>query len=944
MKHLALITTIGLAFSLACAKKRPVEKVQTLDASRWAKGVFENGQKWLYKVTIVNNTANAALGFVGLQSDMRLGTFRFTENSLEFLSSEEVFGDDTNNAKVINSWSGTHSDYHRAVVGGQVSNVESENDEIPWNEKSFFIVDWTSAIVSEEDSFGYGIRGSRCFDKAGSRLIKDSESIESEHVTFTIAVDFKGNGKCAWTDDIQTLHYKYSFIPDKPTDYEPYVYTGEVDPLMKKYGYFNTVVPRVDANNRLQYDFVMNRWDPKKTHTFYFAEDFPNEYKWIYNDPEAGIFARTNKLFEENGIATRFEIQDNDGSKKFGDLRYSFIKFIDHPERQAPLGYGPSDAHPITGEIITANSMMWISDLKFYALRYRDEVEYEKIQDASSSIYREMGNILGNGPTNWTETAGFLENADLSFYYRYLVPEFTYSSPGNYFTRAIDNTPFQGYERTNQYIVDKLGPTSSLPTHLQATEETIREGLEKYANAEKYGNNSFTVFEFNEAIFGNSGNTFQDATSEQVINDILYRVAVHEFGHNLNLRHNFYGSVDARINRIRGEDLSLKRTSSVMDYLTGSDEVGLAYDWEDYDRAALLYAYSDGKVDMAKKTGIVHLYCTDDHEFFNPMCNTFDQGATPTEILMSMIDNYDSSYRWRNFRYDRAIWDTRSYEGRMLQTMLRIKLMVKLYQETFLPSQVAQEMAGLDFLSPTFKDNLTAFIRQDITEAVKLSAAFFAAVIKQSSFDRDHSNLYDEFTGQLKQVGIYPDKAWAQRFLMFDDAFPLNPNFGFIPVSYINLRSNTQIGPVVDSILFDSFVNAGEAPYTDFDDLGRLYYGINAARFFDFEGEQGAVDLMKIECFTSRTFNSQFGVDSATLDPGFNRLTPDWATLDANANDYFKTETEVLATVINDEVYVTGPTKNRYAAGVFLNNDLNGVLNSHRFYKDITRGEVESCQ
>ena len=38
----------------------------------------------------------------------------------------------------------------------------------------------------------------------------------------------------------------------------------------------------------------------------------------------------------------------------------------------------------------------------------------------------------------------------------------------------------------------------------------------------------------------------KNVSDEQIINDILYRVAIHELGHNLNLRHNFYGSVDAK--------------------------------------------------------------------------------------------------------------------------------------------------------------------------------------------------------------------------------------------------------------------------------------------------------------------------------------------------------------------------------------------------------------
>ena len=947
MKLWTIIIMTSL-LGLSCAKKREVEKVQALDASRWEKSVFDNSQDWLYKVTVVNNGANAKLGFIGLQSDLKMGKFRFTESRLEFISSTDVYGDGDSTAKVINSWGGQHSDYHRATVGGKVSNRESENNEISWDEKSFFIIDWTQATIEERNTLAYGM-SSRCYNKKNSRLIKDTEEITNEHISFTLAVDYELDNRCVDQYDylsgekLLTVHFKYSFIPDPKTDYKPYVYTGEVDPLMKKYGYFNTSVLGVGSNNRLNNTFLMNRWDPEKTHTFYFAEDFPEQYKWIYNDPKTGVMAKTNEIFEKEGIKTRFEIKDNDGSKKFGDLRYSFIKFIDQPERAAPLGYGPSDAHPVTGEIISANSMMWTAQLKHYAGRYQEDLEYYKNQATSSSIYREMANILGDGPTNWSQTSAFLEEPNSAAYYRFLIPEFTYSSPGNLFTLGRENEaqlfPKESFDNAKK----ELGPTADITPQVSSSESVIREELNRYAESMTAHYNSHTVFKMTEEIFGGAGTSFQaDVSSEKVINDILYRVSIHEFGHNLNLRHNFYGSVDARINRIRGEDLSLKRSSSVMDYLGISDEVGLAYDWEDYDKAALVYAYSNGAIDVSKKTGITHLYCTDDHRYYNPMCNAFDQGATPTEIISSMISRYDGNYRRINFRYDRAFWNSWGYSNYAFGTMWDIKKMVKLYQETFLPSQVAAEMQGLDFLSPTFKANLTGLIRADITEAVKLAAAFYSSVIKQSQLDRDFSNTYDEFTGQVKQLGIYPDKEYAQYFLMGDASFPLNPNFGSIPVSFINLRSDAQIGTFIDNILLDSFVNAGPSPYNSFDDIGRYYYSVNASRYFDFEGEQGAIDLMKIECYEEDSFLAKFGVDSSTLNPGFNTLTPDYGSL-ANPDSYFKDEPQVVAAEINNKVYVSGTTLNKYAAGIFQINDLNGILNTYRFYKSRTSGEVERC-
>ena len=134
MKSLLILVSIcSLAF--ACAKKRPVQKINDLDSSRWSKGAFDNGKEWLYKVTIVDNGAESAVGFVGYQNQMQIGKFRFTEKRLEFYDSNELFGSDETTGKVINSWSGTHSEYHQAEVGGRVSNVESENNEIPWHQK-----------------------------------------------------------------------------------------------------------------------------------------------------------------------------------------------------------------------------------------------------------------------------------------------------------------------------------------------------------------------------------------------------------------------------------------------------------------------------------------------------------------------------------------------------------------------------------------------------------------------------------------------------------------------------------------------------------------------------------------------------------------------------------------------------------------------------------------
>ncbi|HMF44450.1 MAG TPA: zinc-dependent metalloprotease [Polyangia bacterium] len=67
-------------------------------------------------------------------------------------------------------------------------------------------------------------------------------------------------------------------------------------------------------------------------------------------------------------------------AKKFiwqhdGDLRYSFIHWVDRPQVQGPLGYGPSSADPETGEIVSAAAYLYGAALDVYAKFAVDSVQ-----------------------------------------------------------------------------------------------------------------------------------------------------------------------------------------------------------------------------------------------------------------------------------------------------------------------------------------------------------------------------------------------------------------------------------------------------------------------------------------------------------------------------------------------------------------------------------------
>ncbi len=946
---------LSIGFQWQCARKRPVEKSLDVEGTRWSKTSFENGKKWLGKVTIVNNGSNSAFGFYGLKSDVQLGRFRFTKDYLQWVAAEDVFEGNHSGERILNAWSIMHTDVYQKVSNGRQSNVETENDQIPWDQKRFFRVNWDNAVISEAASFPFEVDSS-CWSKKSSRLVDGSQEISDDAINFTLAVDYQVAPSCITepqyfrSDFTHTIHYKYSFMVEPESkSYKPYVFNGESDPLFKKYGYFSSVVPRLNSIGRLENTFVMNRWDVSKTHTFYFAENFPEKYKGLYNDPKTGIFTKTNELFAAEGLPMRFEIKENDGSKKFGDIRYSFVQFIEEPDFQAPFGYGPSDAHPQTGEILGATSIIWISDLKFYMQRLKDTADRDTQRYQSSPLFREMKDLLQLDPARFTErAAAFLSDARYAGHYRFLLPDYTYGIPGSAF--ANQGTPLQPFSLDRR--LEKLkssntktdaswdatlekARTTALNHELELKPASDRLNLQRHS----------TVWYLSDAQFSQLGPVLKVVDTEKAIQDILYRVAIHEFGHGLNLRHNFYGSVEGSLLRATDKDSANLKTTSVMDYMSLKDEIGNAYDWEAYDKAALIYAYSDGKIDKVRQRNAPFLYCSDEHTTINPLCNQFDSGAAPSEVLMSLIESYDDSYWVRNFRYGRAFWNTSAYPASIFRTMAQIKRFVAFYQQAFEPNDALNRLAAIPSLNPFEAQTAISGIRLDMDRTVLVAAAFYAAVIRQRDIDRSFHDRYDGFSGSLTQLGIAYDKIFASRFFLGDEGYPLNPNFASSIVSFVPLRNSGQIGLGVDSLLQKAYTEAGEM-FNGYDNLGRSYFAMNAARYFDLSGERGAIELVRVSCFKKASFEAAFHVDAdaygtparpltlASFDPVY----------DENADPYFRDEPSVAVIRINSDFYVAGRSKNPYAANLILRGDANGTLNNFLLISQLTEGRVSECR
>jgi hypothetical protein len=59
---------------------------------------------------------------------------------------------------------------------------------------------------------------------------------------------------------------------------------------------------------------------------------------------------------------------------RIGDLRYSLLAWVPEPHEGSPLGYGPSSADPLTGELVQANAFMYGAGVETLASYARDLV------------------------------------------------------------------------------------------------------------------------------------------------------------------------------------------------------------------------------------------------------------------------------------------------------------------------------------------------------------------------------------------------------------------------------------------------------------------------------------------------------------------------------------------------------------------------------------------
>lgn len=786
----------------------------------------------VYVPSVVETPRNVTASRPYWMGEQKLVTLAINENDITVSETEkdERYDDNHQNKSPVLKLDVKHVDFRCATNDfNECTNKEEENDEISWEQKKFVDVDYDSLQIIEKNFLPIQLDNlfGNCHRELGSRVI--DKKIEKDAINIVVEKMYETSIECANVESLSNLTftatYQYSMVELNSLASKGYqkVYYNNDDE--DKFGFFTTSKTQLSVDNRQTENFqhdLLNRWNPEKEEVVYYLTDnfYKPEFKHILDYTIRGIES-VNKSFEMAGAKTKIVLKKAEG-RHSGDLRNNMLVLVEDPQATGVIGYGPSITNPNTGEIIHARTVMYYGTMvKFIKSSYDDLLEESGINPDTGErlVAKQLPKIKGVGSSA----------SDIKLGLEKFTKEQYSKKKGGLFNRLFGRKDEMGkiFDKHDEVSVSKialdhghlhrhvdLGSASNLGMNRDAvfTKEKLKNILFDKKRTLKTKdlvkdmdylevlsrNNAYSgeMFNFDAAASASmkSGsiakalggelkpwrqmsNTEQNNVIAAIMEHVWIPTLVHEFGHNLGLRHNFNGSED-KDNYYTEEELA---QVGIKEKITYSSIMDYAYsNWNElpmmgkYDVAALRFGYArmvelnngqmarvpDVLVDAQSNTKIEvqspmktllaqidqvnqanqrrdasaakialkdFMFCTDEHVAVNPGCNRFDEGSGYAQMAQHYVDAYNKRYPKANFRRDRysfSMGDDISRIGRTQYTLRGLRLFFEVYDRI----KGIYGMSDEEYDQVAQSQNIEFLI--DLKKAVNIAGNFMIDLIK----------------------------------------------------------------------------------------------------------------------------------------------------------------------------------------------------------------------
>jgi hypothetical protein len=525
---------IALAAAASCVSQRPARN-GVFNENQYLRKSFlirsgDSGQPdpgWMMRVTVTQvSTPNPLGGDIfltpGFESGGGLVRFVVAQDKLQLVNMREITADpsDERTPEIVNAWPATNVDIkYRVNLDGEITNFLEENQELNWQDRQ-----WVKLNLAKNDMSDVAPLGSymtellgQCTDVSNysSTLVTDSFRPDEKNDYIEWAVSITAPVK--WNDpaclqaygglgveaaqfgrqDV-TFTLVYSFKRALPADkltYQPMT-VAEKDPIRHKYGFFDWIIMNRDPDSGLlgaqQY---VQRFDPQKPIVWYFAPQFPDNYKQFFLG-QGGVKDQTNQLLSDAGAAARVDFREHndprdlptgDTDRHYGDLRYNFLVWMtDRDTQNGFAGLTQFTTDPRTGEIMSASILMNDFAIKDYYVQRLD------------AFLKSMGASLDvNSSDPWPDPSGTCQDGDTMP----IVPDTLL---------RVHNGNSSVYQKMQQYLqkpVETFGPLGPPDFTIKQDDDFFRAyyAIIPYQVFADPDSNPFVIREGGAGVYGPTG-------------------------------------------------------------------------------------------------------------------------------------------------------------------------------------------------------------------------------------------------------------------------------------------------------------------------------------------------------------------------------------------------------------------------------------------------------